>query len=66
MSTIKFQLQRQHQRFLYLNSVSVLTNKNRKHFEQNFKFVAWVMPNGWDLGCWGSKTLALGFAMVLH
>ena len=24
------------------------------------------MPQGWDLGCWGSKTLAWGFAMAPH
>ena len=27
--------------------------KDRKHIEQNFHAVAWVMPQGWDLGCWG-------------
>ena len=41
--------------------------KDRKRIEQNFHFVAEVMPQGWDLGVLGgSKTLALGFAMAPH
>ena len=40
--------------------------KDRKHIEQNFHSVAGIMPQGWDLGCWGSKTLAWGFAMASH
>ena len=40
--------------------------KDRKHIEQNFHSVAGVMPQGWDLGCWGSKALAWGFAMAPH
>ena len=44
--------------------IDVLTKKDRKHIEQNFHSIAWVMSQGWDLGCWGSKTLAWGFAMA--
>ena len=37
------------------------------HIEQNFHFVAGVMPQGWDLGgVGGSKTLVWGFAMGPH
>ena len=42
------------------------TIKDRKHSEQNFHSVAGIMPQGWDLGVLGSKTLEWGFAMVLH
>ena len=48
------------------NFVRVLTNK-RKYIENNVYSVDGVMPQGWDLGCWGgSKTLAWGFAMAPH
>ena len=41
--------------------------KDRKHIEQNFHYVARVMPKGGTCGCWGeSKTLAWGFAMAPH
>ena len=41
--------------------------KDRKHIEQNFHFVAKVMPRGQTAGVLGeSKTLAWGFAMVPH
>ena len=45
--------------------VHVLTNK-RKYIEQNFHSIAGAMPQGWDLGVLGSKTLAWGFAMAPH
>ena len=32
------------------NFECVLTNKDRKHIEQNFHSVAGVLPQGWDLG----------------
>ena len=36
-----------------------------KHIEQNFHSVAWVMPQGWDLGVLGvSKILAWRFVML--
>ena len=41
------------------NFVRVLTNK-RKYIEQNFYSVAGVMPQGWDLGCWGVKNFSMG------
>ena len=47
------------------NFVRVLTNK-RKYFEQIFYSVAGVMPQGWNLGGAGAKTLAWGFAMGPH
>ena len=42
------------------NFVCVLANK-RKYFEQIFYSVAGVMPQGWNLGCWGVKNLSVGF-----
>ena len=41
------------------NFVRVLTNK-RKYIEQNFYFVAGVMPQGWDLGVLGVKNFLVG------
>ena len=38
--------------------------KDRKHIEQNFPSVVGVMPQGWDLGVRGPKTLTCGFAMA--
>ena len=39
--------------FLY-QTLSVFSQiKGRKHIEQNFHSVAGIMPQGWDLGCWG-------------
>ena len=40
--------------------------KDRKRIEQNLHSVTVVTPQEWDLGCWGSKTLGLGFAMAPH
>ena len=31
-----------------------------KHIEQDFCSDAWVMPQGWDLGCWVVKNLSVG------
>ena len=54
-------------RFLYQTLCAFLQIKYRKHIEQNFRPVAGVMPQGWDLGVLGgSKTLAWGFAMAPH
>ena len=57
-NTIKFQLQSQFQKYLYETLLWVFSQiKERKQIEQNFHSVAsWVMPQGWDLRCWGSKT----------
>ena len=38
--------------------------KDIKHIEWNFYSGTLVMSQGWDLGCWGSKTLAWGFEMM--
>ena len=47
--------------------VCILTNKDRKHIEQNFYSVAKVMPQGGTAGMLGeSKTLVWGFAMAPH
>ena len=62
---IKFQLPCQFQRFFIPNLVHVLTNK-RNYIERNFYSVAWFMPQGWDLGVLGVKTLAWGFEMAPH
>ena len=35
-------------------------NKNRKHTERNVHAVAWVMPQGWDLGVLGVKIFSVG------
>ena len=54
-------------RFLYQTLCAFLLIKDRKLVEQNFHFVAGVMPQGWDFGVLGgSKTLAWGFAMGSH
>ena len=54
-------------RFLYQTLCTFSQIKGRKHIEQNFHSVAWVMSQGWDLGVLGgSKTLAWGFAMEPH
>ena len=54
-------------RFLYQTLCAFLQIKDIKHIEQNFHCVAWVMPQGWDLGVLGgSKTLGWGFAMASH
>ena len=56
---IKFQLQGQFQRLLY-KSLRVFSQiKDRKHIERNFHSVAWVMPQGWDLGKLGGFALAI-------
>ena len=54
-------------RFLYQTLCAVLQIKDRKHIEQNFHSVAWVMPQGWNFAVLGgSKTLPWGFAMATH
>ena len=52
---IKFQLQSQFKRFLYQTLCVFSKIKYIKHIEQDFHSVAWVMPKGWDLGCWSQK-----------
>ena len=42
------------------NFVCVLTNKDRKHIEQNFHSVAKVMPRGGTAGCLGVKNFSVG------
>ena len=37
-----------------------------KHVKQNLHSVAWVMPQGWDLGVLGSNILAWGFMIAPH
>ena len=32
--------------------------KDRKHIERNYHFVAWVIPQGWDMGCWEVKNFS--------
>ena len=36
--------------------------KDRKHIEQNFHSVVWIIGLGWDLGCWGEgvKNFSVG------
>ena len=53
----KFQLQSQIQRFSYQNFCVFTQIKDLKHIEWDFHSVAWVMPQGWDLGVRGVKNL---------
>ena len=47
---IKFQSQRQLQRFLNQTLCVFSQMKGIKHIRRDFHSVAWVMPQGWDLG----------------
>ena len=54
MSTfIKFWLPCQFQRFLYKTLCMFSQMKDTKHIRRDFYSVAWVMPQGWDLGVLG-------------
>ena len=33
----------------------LLQIKDKKHVEQNYHFVAWVMLKAWDFGCWDDR-----------
>ena len=51
---IKSQLQSQFQRFINQTLCVFSQMKDIKHIRQDFHSVAWVMPQGWDLGVlWG-------------
>ena len=51
---IKSQSQSQFQRFLNQTLCVFLGLKDIKHIRRDFHSVAWVMPQGWDLGVpWG-------------
>ena len=51
---IKSQSQSQFQRFLNQTLCVSSQLKDIKHIRRDFHFVAWVMPQGWDLGVpWG-------------
>ena len=43
------------QRFLNQTLWVVSQMKDIKHIRQDSHSVAWVMPQRWDLGCWGVK-----------
>ena len=54
LNIIKFQLQSQFQRFLNQTLCVFSQMKDIKHIRQDFHSVAWVMPQGSDLGVpWG-------------
>ena len=54
LSIINFQLQSQLQRFLNQTLCVFSQLKYMKHIRRDFHSVAWVMPQGWDLGVpWG-------------
>ena len=59
LNIIKFQLQSQFQRFFNQTLCVFSHMKDIKHIRRDFHLVAWVMPQGWDLGVpwgvWGSK-----------
>ena len=50
---VKYHLQSQFQRFLYQTLFLFSQMKDTKHSRQDFNSVAWVMPQGWDLGALG-------------
>ena len=31
--------------------------QDTKHIRWDFYSVAWVMPQGWDFGCWGAQVV---------
>ena len=62
---MKFRLPCQFQKFLFQTLCVFSQITDSKHIEQKFHSVAGVMPQGWDLGMLGSKTLAWAFAMAL-
>ena len=41
--------------FLYQTLCVFSQMKNTKHIRRDFHSVTWVMPQGWDLGCWGAQ-----------
>ena len=59
LNIIKFQLQSQFQRFFNQTLCVFSHMKDIKHIRRDFHLVAWVMPQGSDLGVpwgvWGSK-----------
>ena len=57
---IKSQLQSQFQRFLSQTLCVFSQLKDIKHIRWDFHSVAWVMPQGWDLGVpWGGMGLGV-------
>ena len=62
LNTIKFQLQSQFQRFLNQTLCVFSQMKDIKHIRQDFHSLAWVMPQGWDLG--GPKTFFPKFNQI--
>ena len=50
LNVIKFQLQSQFQRFFNQTLCVVSHMKDIKHIRRDFNLVAWVMPQGSDLG----------------
>ena len=54
-----FQLQGQFQRFLYQTLCVFSQIKDTEHIKRKFHSVAWVMPQGWDLGVLGVKTFSV-------
>ena len=61
LNIIKFQLQSQFQRFFNQTLCVFSHMKDIKHIRRDFHLVAWVMPQGSDLGValgvWGSKNV---------
>ena len=47
-------------RFLYQTLCVFSQIEYRKHIEQDFRSVAGVMPQGWDLGVRGVKNFSVG------
>ena len=65
---IKSRSQSQFQRFLNQTLCVLLQLKDIKHIRRDFHSIAWVMPQGWDLGVpWGvggPKTFFLKFNQI--
>ena len=45
------------QRFLFQTLCVFSQMKDTKHIRRVFYSVAWVMPQGWDLGYWGQNQI---------
>ena len=68
LNIIKFQLQSQFQRFFNQTLCVFSHMKDIKHIRRDFHLVAWVMPQGLDLGVpwgvWGVKFFLSKFSQV--
>ena len=66
LNIIKFQLRSQFQRFLYQTLCVFSQMKDTKHIRRDFHSVAWVMPQGWELGRPGGQTIFFSNIVMWH